>query len=270
MFLAARLLLAGRQPRILDRMPFHNEGLPSHSRQEFCLSLKATRERKGISLSQIADATKIPASLFAGLERNDLRRWPKGLFRRSFFRDYARAIGVPIAETCEEFARLFPDDSSVKAIDAAAESTDVDQQGSCVRMAFDTTWHGHRDPIGLRLMTATLDVLAVGLLTLLLMWTKSLTLSSSAAIAALAYFSLSTLIFGESAAKWAVAKRGAMGGALGHLSARVASAGNSLSGVFSSALGDAKDESSDSAEEPERRAWVSDARRVGVRVKLSP
>jgi hypothetical protein len=87
-----------------------NDATPPQSREEFCLALKATRERKGITLDEIASTTKIPASVFAALERGDLRRWPKGLFRRSFFRDYARAIGLPGSDTCDEFVRLFPDD----------------------------------------------------------------------------------------------------------------------------------------------------------------
>jgi transcriptional regulator with XRE-family HTH domain len=78
--------------------------------EKFCCALKAARERKGITLAEIAEATKIPAYLMEGLERCDLRRWPKGLFRRSFFRDYARMIGVSVTEAVAEFVRLFPDD----------------------------------------------------------------------------------------------------------------------------------------------------------------
>lgn len=89
-----------------------NTGITSiDSRDEFCLALKAARERSGITLADIADATKIPAYLFDALERNDLRRWPSGLFRRSFFRDYVKTIGVPVSEACAQFARLFPDET---------------------------------------------------------------------------------------------------------------------------------------------------------------
>lgn len=88
-------------------MPLNNHNLSADSCEQFCLALKAARERKGITLDEIAETTKIPASLFAELERNDLRRWPQGLFRRSFFRDYARMIGVPVTEACAEFVRLF-------------------------------------------------------------------------------------------------------------------------------------------------------------------
>ena len=88
-------------------MPLNSLTLPAESRHDFCLALKAARERHGITLDEIAETTKIPASLFAELERNDLHRWPHGLFRRSFFRDYVRMIGVPVTEACAEFVRLF-------------------------------------------------------------------------------------------------------------------------------------------------------------------
>jgi len=94
-------------------MPSHSESLPTDSCQEFCLALKAARERKGVTLAEIAETTKIPSSVFAALERCDLRSWPKGLFRRSFFRDYVGMIGLPVAEAVEAFVRLFPDDVPV-------------------------------------------------------------------------------------------------------------------------------------------------------------
>jgi cytoskeletal protein RodZ len=105
-------------------MPFNSESSYTDSQQEFCLALKATRERKGITLAQIATSTKIPAYMFAGLERNDLRRWPTGLFRRSFFRDYARMIGLPPAEACAEFVRLFPDGSGAERAKGAEADAD--------------------------------------------------------------------------------------------------------------------------------------------------
>ncbi len=109
-------------------MPANTDTASTLSRQEFCVALKRARESKGITLAEVAERTKIGAELFATLERNDLRRWPKGIFRRSFFRDYVAMIGVPVAEACAEFARLFPEDDgdelnkreSGKEIDPAA------------------------------------------------------------------------------------------------------------------------------------------------------
>jgi len=90
-------------------------------RQEFCFALKAARERKGITLDEIADATKIPAFMFAALERCDLSRWPKGFFRRSFFRDYVHMLSLPVSEACAQFVRLFPDDDGVAPPEAAPQ-----------------------------------------------------------------------------------------------------------------------------------------------------
>jgi len=71
--------------------------------------LRAERERQGISLATIAASTKISASLFEGLERDDVSRWPQGIFRRAFVREYARAIGLDPEETLNDFLERFPD-----------------------------------------------------------------------------------------------------------------------------------------------------------------
>ena len=144
----------------LDRMPLNGESPSTESRQEFCLALKAARERKAITLAEIATVTKVPASLFAALERSDLRRWPKGLFRRAFFRDYVRAIGLPVAEWCDEFVRLFPDEASAPVAKTAGVATEA-APAEYVRLVFDTTWHGPHAPFFSRLVVAVVDAAGV-------------------------------------------------------------------------------------------------------------
>jgi len=56
--------------------------------------LRRERERRGVSLTAIADQTKLSVALLQGLEADDLSRWPGGIFRRAFARSYATAIGV--------------------------------------------------------------------------------------------------------------------------------------------------------------------------------
>ncbi len=75
----------------------------------FGARLRRERERQHITLAQIADTTKIKASLFDGLERGDVSRWPAGIFRRSFVRAYAKAIGLDPEQTCREFVECFPE-----------------------------------------------------------------------------------------------------------------------------------------------------------------
>ena len=79
----------------------------SGAQEAFGARLKAEREKKGIPLSTIAESTKVSASFFKGLEASDLSRWPKGIFRRSYLRDYLTAVGLPVQGTLEEFARRY-------------------------------------------------------------------------------------------------------------------------------------------------------------------
>jgi cytoskeletal protein RodZ len=73
--------------------------------------LRQERERRQISLKSIAASTKISRSLLEALERDDVSRWPGGLFRRSFVRSYAQAIGLDPEEILREFTERFPDPS---------------------------------------------------------------------------------------------------------------------------------------------------------------
>lgn len=182
----------------------------NHSRLEFCLALKAARERNGITLAAIANATKIPTSLFAALERGDLRHWPKGLFRRSFFRDYVRMIGLPVADTCDEFVRLFPDDGGAERAKAAGRANETGQEEDDVRLALDAAWHGPRASILSRLLTALVDSGVVVLVAAALARVGGIDWTTTTAIVALAYFSLATVLFGETPAKWAIARRGSV------------------------------------------------------------
>jgi transcriptional regulator with XRE-family HTH domain len=75
----------------------------------FGARLRRQRELQKIALADVAARTKIKASLFEALERDDTSQWPVGLFRRSFMRAYAEAIGVDVEATLREFLGLFPD-----------------------------------------------------------------------------------------------------------------------------------------------------------------
>ena len=71
--------------------------------------LRQVRERQGIALATIASDTKIGLSLLEGLEGNDVSHWPSGIFRRSFVRAYAQAIGLDPDRIVAEFLEHFPD-----------------------------------------------------------------------------------------------------------------------------------------------------------------
>jgi len=74
-------------------------------------TLREARERRGISLRNIANATKISVAALEALERNDISRLPGGIFSRAFVRSYAAEIGVDPEQTVREFLSQFPHDS---------------------------------------------------------------------------------------------------------------------------------------------------------------
>ena len=75
---------------------------------DFGGKLRQARERRGISLRQIAAATKISAAALDALERNDISKLPGGIFSRSFVRSYALEVGLDPDETIEQFVAQFP------------------------------------------------------------------------------------------------------------------------------------------------------------------
>ena len=77
-------------------------------RDAFGPNLRRIRLQRGVSLKRLADATKVPEPLWAGLERNDFSRWPNGIFARAYIREYAKAIGVDPESTVDDFCRWFP------------------------------------------------------------------------------------------------------------------------------------------------------------------
>ena len=76
--------------------------------------LKYERERRQIALKSIAESTKISLALLEGLERDDVSRWPSGIFRKSFIRSYAEAIGLKPDVVAREFVERYPDPLDVQ------------------------------------------------------------------------------------------------------------------------------------------------------------
>lgn len=163
-------------------------------RAMFCVRLKAMRESRGVSLDHIAAVTKIRASVFRDLEANNLSRWPKGVFRRSYFRDYLRAIDLEPEPTFAEFVRLFPDDEA-RCVKAAVTERDAEATELSIIFADDPGERIAR--VSKRLTAAAVDATAVavvsGATTLLLhadFW-------MTGALVALTYYSISSVVFGR-------------------------------------------------------------------------
>ena len=105
--------------------------------ESFGARLRRQREEQNIALVTIAAQTKIKASLLESLERDDVSRWPSGIFRRAYVRAYAHAIGLNPDDVLREFLEKYPDPSD----DVDPVATLAASDGSPVRGAPPTRFH---------------------------------------------------------------------------------------------------------------------------------
>lgn len=76
--------------------------------QTFGAQMRRHREKRRITLDQVAIETKVSASLFRSLEAGECARWPGGIYSRSYVRAYATAIGIDPDRAVEVFAYCYP------------------------------------------------------------------------------------------------------------------------------------------------------------------
>jgi cytoskeleton protein RodZ len=109
--------------------------MASDRASDFGTKLRAARERKGVSLRQIASKTKISIALLEALERNDVARLPGGIFSRAFVRSYAAEVGLDPETTIQEFVAQFPHDSVTAGHPTSAQVEDFETVENDRRMA---------------------------------------------------------------------------------------------------------------------------------------
>jgi cytoskeleton protein RodZ len=102
---------------------------------DFGNRLREARERRGISLRQIANTTKISVNALEALERSAISRLPGGIFSRSFVRSYALEVGLDPDETLQEFIAQFPHDSVTAGHPTSKQVEDHEAIESNRRMA---------------------------------------------------------------------------------------------------------------------------------------
>lgn len=76
------------------------------------LGVKSFRQKKGITLQNIADTTKLSLRQLEAIEVGDFKKLPGGIYNTNYIKQYARAIGFDEAELLtyyqEEFASAKP------------------------------------------------------------------------------------------------------------------------------------------------------------------
>ena len=83
--------------------------------------LRREREIRGISLKEIADATKISKRFLDALERNDHRTLPAPVFTRGFVREYARYVGLNAEEMVNRYNFAAANDDRIEKPPAVAK-----------------------------------------------------------------------------------------------------------------------------------------------------
>src|SRR5438876_12345873 len=123
--------------------------MPEHDPQlyaelaSFGEELRREREIRGISLKEIADATKISRRFLEAIERNDHRTLPAPVFTRGFIREYARYLGL----NCDEIVNRY--NYAAAGDDRIEKSTHLDRlvQPQAVPLPRDREQNRERDPL---------------------------------------------------------------------------------------------------------------------------
>jgi cytoskeletal protein RodZ len=95
---------------------------------DFGGKLRQARERRGISLRQVASSTKIAAAALDALEKNDISKLPGGIFSRAFVRSYAVEVGLDPDDTVREFLERFNQEPPPSAEAMAAAIPEEEKQ----------------------------------------------------------------------------------------------------------------------------------------------
>lgn len=215
--------------------------------------LRRERERAGVSLETIATRTKVARTLLVALERNDVSRWPNGIFRRAFVRGYAKQVGLEPDYVVALFVRAFPEEpasaSASPALDhrTTGRVVPASRADSSMRLTLAPEVSRWQEALA-RLGAATTDLMAPitlalpsGLLGGLSMFWLVL------AVVAVLYLTVGTLVLGTTPGLWMMQRVGSQ-----PLGARRLSWGKSPG-----ALGFGADGEDADRETPPREAWNS-------------
>jgi len=163
----------------------------------FGSELRRAREQRKISLVSVADITKINQSLLAALERGDATKWPSGIYRRAFFREYAATIGLPTESIVTEFARLFPEGGAT-----GPDSRERLDAASHLRLTLAPERRWSMRSLSLRACGALLDGSAVFAATLAAEALAPVDRWAAVGMTALIYYSVASVCLGYSPGLW--------------------------------------------------------------------
>jgi transcriptional regulator with XRE-family HTH domain len=158
-----------------------------NQRRAFGDRLRRQRERQGVSLTEIAESTKVAASLFASLERGDCTRWPGGVYNRAFIRGYAKAVQLDPDETAAEFAECYETPAPEPPAGKPVRTPHEGPVRPALRLTLEVDPAEGQKRLVRVAALAIVDVLAIAALAAAVMFMTAGTLWSSLAVTAVAY-----------------------------------------------------------------------------------
>ena len=84
----------------------NKRALPPKASLVHPLNLAAMRQKRGITLEEIADVTKISMRFLRAIEDEEFEKLPGGIFSTSYLRQYAGAAGFEEARLLAHYERL--------------------------------------------------------------------------------------------------------------------------------------------------------------------
>jgi transcriptional regulator with XRE-family HTH domain len=182
-----------------------------NERRAFGERLRRQREKQHVTLDQIAAATKVAASLFAGLEKGDCSRWPGGMYNRSFIRGYAAAVRLDPDDTAAEFAECYntpPETSSPASPSGSMAARHAHPPPPfALRLKLEMDPEEVRRRAARRAVLAVVDVLVVAAVAGIVALTAGIAYWSALAIFSIAYQVAVRLLSGVSPAERLLGRR---------------------------------------------------------------
>ncbi len=76
--------------------------------------LRQAREERGISISEVAEQTRISSLYLKSIEDDNYKPLPGGIFNKGFIKSYAKYVGIDENEALQDYARLVAEKESTE------------------------------------------------------------------------------------------------------------------------------------------------------------
>lgn len=76
--------------------------------------LRSAREQRGISISEVAEQTRISPLYLEAIDADNYKTLPGGIFNKGFVRSYAKYVGIDEQEALQDYSRLVAENEPVE------------------------------------------------------------------------------------------------------------------------------------------------------------